>query len=69
MSLNHSHLLQAVDETYCLNFLSKLVQFKSYSNTPGETEIARFLAEQMTALGLTADLQPVENGRFNTIGT
>jgi acetylornithine deacetylase len=45
-----------------------MVRFKSYSNTPGELELARYMANGMRELGLEAELQPVEGERSNAIG-
>ncbi|MCI0549156.1 MAG: M20/M25/M40 family metallo-hydrolase [Candidatus Rokubacteria bacterium] len=45
-----------------------MIQFKSYSGTPGEGELARFMVEAMRGLGLEAFLQEVEPGRLNAIG-
>ena len=45
-----------------------MIRFKSYSGEPGETELARFMVGQMETLGLSARLQPVEDGRYNAIG-
>ena len=45
-----------VDEAGALDFLAGLVQIKSYSDTPGEAELATHLVEQMRALGLEAEL-------------
>jgi acetylornithine deacetylase len=52
----------------CLDFLARMIQFKSYSGTPGEGELARFMVQAMQALGLQAHLQEVEPGRLNAIG-
>ncbi len=61
-------LAQALDEKACLEFLAQLVRFNSYSDTPGEAELARFLVDQMRSLGLEAQLQPVQGERCNAIG-
>ncbi len=45
-----------------------MVRFKSYSGTSGETDLARFMVENMKTLGLEAELQEVEDGRYNAIG-
>ena len=66
--MNVNQILEQVDDRFCLDFLSQMVQFKSYSNTDGERELARFMQKQMEALGLQSELEPVENGRFNAIG-
>ena len=52
-----------------LDFLAAMIRFRSYSGEPGEAELARFMGERMQDLGLAAELQPVEDGRFNAIGT
>jgi acetylornithine deacetylase len=61
-------LLARIDERACLDFLSRMVQHKSYSQSAGERELAAFMAEQMRALGLQAELTPVEGERVNAIG-
>ena len=45
-----------------------MVRHKSYSQTPGERELAGFMANEMTALGLEAKLTPVEGERVNAVG-
>jgi acetylornithine deacetylase len=45
-----------------------MVRFKSYSGTPGESDLARFMVDNMAAMGLEAELQEVEDGRCNAIG-
>ena len=62
-------LLTRIDRGDCLDFLSRMVRHKSYSNTPGETELSRFMARSMEAIGLDAALQEVEPGRFQALGT
>ncbi|MEF2070571.1 M20 family metallopeptidase [Consotaella aegiceratis] len=62
-------LVASVDEKACLDFLASMVRHKSYSQTEGERDLARYMAEQMAALGLESDLQPFAEGtRFNAIG-
>lgn len=62
-------LVAQIDEKACLDFLSKMVQHKSHSETEGERELARVMAAEMKAIGLDAELQPFDNGeRFNAIG-
>ncbi|AHF79283.1 Peptidase M20, or acetylornithine deacetylase (plasmid) [Sodalis praecaptivus] len=61
-------LIYRIDRDFCLTFLAKMVQHKSYSATEGERELARYMAAQMTKLGLEAELQTVPGGRFNAIG-
>ena len=61
-------LIHHIDREYCLNFLAKMVQHKSYSATDGERELARYMAAQMRDLGLESELQNVPGERFNAIG-
>lgn len=66
--MDRTSLVARVDERACLEFLSGMVRHKSYSETEGERELARFMADQMRALGLEAELTPVEGDRVNAIG-
>jgi acetylornithine deacetylase len=61
-------ILARVDDKACLDFLAQMVRHKSYSQTDGERRLAAFMAEQMQALGLETELQPVEGARVNAIG-
>ena len=61
-------LLCHIDERASLDFLSRMVQQKSYSRSEGERALAAFMAEQKQALGLEASLTPVPGGRFNALG-
>ena len=67
--MNSQQLLAAIDDDYCLNFLSRMVQHKSYSQTDGERRLAEYMASQMQMLGLETQLQPVPGERLNAIGT
>ncbi|AEX52333.1 acetylornithine deacetylase [Rahnella aquatilis CIP 78.65 = ATCC 33071] len=67
--MNSQQLLAAVDDDYCLNFLARMVQHKSYSQTDGERKLAEYMASQMQMLGLETQLQPVPGERLNAIGT
>nr|WP_129951435.1 M20/M25/M40 family metallo-hydrolase [Rahnella sp. RFA10(1/100)] len=67
--MNSQQLLAAIDNDYCLNFLSRMVQHKSYSQTDGERRLAEYMASQMQMLGLETQLQPVPGERLNAIGT
>lgn len=60
--------LARIDNKACLDFLSWMARHKSYSETPGERELAVAVAEKMRALGLEVELQPVEGERVNAIG-
>src|SRR2546430_9185340 len=51
-----------------LDFLADMIRFKSYSGTPGEGELARFVVERMQRLGLEAFTQEVKPRRMNAIG-
>ena len=68
MTHDHAQLLQAVSQKDSLEFLAAMIRHKSYSGTPGEGELARFVADAMQRLGLEASLQEVEPGRLNAIG-
>ncbi|MEI2384025.1 M20/M25/M40 family metallo-hydrolase [Breoghania sp. JC706] len=62
-------LVRSIDEKASLNFLSRMVQHRSHSQTDGEIELARFMAAKMGELGLESELQPFDNGtRYNAIG-
>ncbi|RWX81201.1 M20/M25/M40 family metallo-hydrolase [Neorhizobium lilium] len=62
-------LVARIDEKACLDFLSKMVRHKSHSETDGERDLARIMAEELKAIGLDAELQPFDEGRrFNAIG-
>ena len=61
-------LLQSVRTRESLDFLADMIRFKSYSGTPGEGELARFMVDRLRALGLDAFVQEVEPGRMNAIG-
>ncbi|PKE30872.1 acetylornithine deacetylase [Rahnella sp. AA] len=67
--MNSQQLLAAIDDEYCLNFLARMVQHKSYSQTDGERKLAEYMASQMQMLGLETQLQPVPGERLNAIGT
>ena len=43
MSLDRNALLARVDDAEALGLLARMVQFKSYSGTPGETEVEKYL--------------------------
>ena len=69
-------MTKTTDRTYdgfdaeeALDLLAEMIRFKSYSGTPGETELARFMAARMENLGLAANLMDVEDGRLNAVGT
>src|SRR6266566_1200914 len=51
-----------------LDFLADMIRFKSYSGTPAEGELARFVVERMQRLGLEAFTQEVKPRRMNAIG-
>ncbi|GAB4176696.1 MAG: ArgE/DapE family deacylase [Thalassobaculales bacterium] len=62
-------LIRRVDEKACLDFLAGMVRHKSYTQTPGERQLAAHMAGEMRKLGLEAALTPVEGERVNAIGT
>jgi acetylornithine deacetylase len=61
-------LLAFVDDRACLDFLSRMVQVKSYSQTDGERRLAELMVDKMRDLGLDASLTPVAGGRVNALG-
>jgi acetylornithine deacetylase len=66
--MTREDLLARIDERACLDFLARMVQHKSYSQSEGERELASFMAGEMLALGLEAELTPVEGARVNAVG-
>lgn len=66
--MDRAALLASLDETAALDFLSAMARHKSYSETEGERVLAGWICEQMQALGLEAELQPVVGERVNAIG-
>ncbi|HYB43977.1 MAG TPA: M20/M25/M40 family metallo-hydrolase [Candidatus Methylomirabilis sp.] len=66
--MDRKRLLSGIDRRACLEFLAAMIRCRSYSGTPGETELARFMVDSMRGLGLAAELQAVGEGRFNAIG-
>ena len=66
--MDHRKLIESVDREHSLDFLAQMVRFKSYSNTPGELELARFMVDSTRGLGLDSELQQVEGERRNAIG-
>jgi acetylornithine deacetylase len=67
--MDRQALLSKVDDRACLDFLSRMVQHKSYTETEGERDLVRFMVQQMRAMGMQADEAPVEGQRINAIGT
>lgn len=66
--MTSKELLGRIDEKACLDFLSRMVQHKSYTQTEGEKALAAFMVKEMQALGLEASLTPVPGERVNAIG-
>jgi acetylornithine deacetylase len=66
--MDAKEILAKVDERFCLDFLSRMVRHKSYTQTDGEKALAGWMAEQMRGLGLEAELTPVPGERVNAIG-
>ncbi|MFT7058592.1 MAG: acetylornithine deacetylase [Pseudorhodobacter sp.] len=62
-------LCATVDETACIDRLTAMVRHKSYTETEGERALAAKMAQICDALGMQAELQPVEGERVNTIAT
>src|SRR5262245_24135867 len=61
-------VLASVSSLDALDFLARMIRFQSYSGTPGEGELARFMVDAMKGIGLEAFVQPVEGERVNAIG-
>lgn len=61
-------LLRSIDEKACLDFLAGMARHKSYTQTPGERVLVEHMRDRMRAIGLEAEMTPVEEGRFNAIG-
>ncbi|MGI9419271.1 MAG: M20 family metallopeptidase [Geminicoccaceae bacterium] len=61
-------LARDIDEKACLETLAEMVRHKSYSETEGERRLAARMVEIMAAMGLEAELQPVDGDRVNAIG-
>lgn len=66
--MDTAEILARLDTDAALAFLARMVQHKSYSQTEGERELARFMATSMSDLGLEAELTPVPGGRVNAVG-
>ncbi len=66
--MTHEDLLKHIDERACLDFLSAMARHKSYSQTDGERKLAAFMADEMRALGLEAELTSVPGDRVNAVG-
>src|SRR5262249_48701462 len=67
-TMDRTSLLSQIDATRALDFLAAMMQHKSYSGTPGDSALVRFIVETLNELGLEAELQPVPDNRFNAIG-
>lgn len=57
-----------IDVEDCIETLCAFVRHNSCSGTPGEAAFARHLAATMEGMGLTTELQPIADGRFNALG-
>lgn len=66
--MNPRDLIHSLDEKTCLALLSDWVKHKSYSETEGERVLVLHVVDQMKAMGIEAETQPVEGARVNAIG-
>lgn len=66
--MDTSALLANLDAEGALAFLSRMVAHKSYSETDGERDLARRMAEAMRGIGLEAETTPVPGDRLNAVG-
>ena len=57
----------AVDDRALVSLLQEMVRIRSYSAGGEEGTIARFMQSHLSTLGLEAELQEVQPGRFNCI--
>lgn len=62
-------LLAHLDEDELIRLLQRMIQFRSYSAAEEEGPLAHFLADYLREIGLSVELQEVQPGRFNVIGT
>ena len=67
--LEVKNIVALIDEQESIDFLIKMVQHKSYTETEGEIALATFMRDEMAKLGLDAHLQSVADKRVNAIGT
>lgn len=68
--MDRKALLDRVDEKACLDFISMMVQHKTYSGTEGETVLVRRMVDEMQAIGLDAHIHHFgDEGRCNAVGT
>ncbi|KAF4125413.1 acetylornithine deacetylase [Geosmithia morbida] len=59
-----------INEEECLDFLSRLIQHKSFSQTDGEIATTEFMAKSLAAIGLDTGIHKFDEGRRqNVIGT
>lgn len=68
MSSNYAKVLDHLDDQSCLQFLSKMVQHKSYTKSDGEKSLAAWMNDRMRSLGLESQLTPVPGDRVNAVG-
>ncbi len=68
MNMTHEQLLEKIDRQACIDFLARMVQHKSYSETDGERKLAQYMGQQMEQQGLESHTQPVPGERLNAIG-
>jgi acetylornithine deacetylase len=61
-------IVARIDRDASLALLARMVQHKSYTQSDGERALAGFMAEQMRALGMDAELTPVPGERVNAVG-
>ncbi|MEU2612131.1 M20/M25/M40 family metallo-hydrolase [Micromonospora sp. NPDC007271] len=61
-------LAAGLDVARPLALLQRMVRFDSRTETPGEVQLAKWLVDYMTELGLDAWLDEVSPGRYNAIG-
>jgi acetylornithine deacetylase len=67
MAEARARVVGAIDAERLIRRLRMMVQTRSYSNTPGEGDLARKLAAELEPQGLEVRLHPVMHERLNTV--
>lgn len=68
--MDRKALLDRVNEKACLDFISMMVQHKSYSGTEGETVLVNRMVEEMNGADIGAVVHHFgDEGRCNAVGT
>jgi acetylornithine deacetylase len=60
-------VLAAIDPDRLMTLLRDMLRFRSFSASPGELELARWLASELTARGFEVAQPPIGSDRVNTL--